>query len=465
VFGPHPDVHHDPGVLGCSVCHAGDPQGLHAHQHARYGVAPPLSGAEAWAACLRCHSPLNELPVFGAYRAAGAAQQQVEDALVSNGCLGCHKVVERGGSQGTALAGLGGRRMGDPHGPFPSTHAAYTGRLEVLAGVAPGSTMPQPTLTGEQRRLLAAFLVLNTPLPALAERRWLPARRLTEGDSSRAWGAFCSGCHGADGQGRERGRQPGAVPTLGSSLFASFADRGLLAATVDSGRPGTLMEGFGPAAPSATIGAWSSSERRGVLPRATRQSLVELIATARLAPPDRPREALARAAMAASCSQCHLRRAELYEGLGPSERALLFAVHPFSFGEQALLRSEGLTPLPPERARERGAELFRTICRHCHADTQPRPVGAGEPSAPLLRAAVHTPGFSAGFFLANLVVGRGDAPPTRWRHEGLRSKELGVVELLAVLGYLRSAHDTPAAEGQRQSTRPGDPPPSTREVP
>ena len=454
LFAAHPDVHHEPAELGCTLCHAGDAQGVHDHQTVRYGVGRPLPGAQAWASCLRCHSPLSEPVTFGRYRAAGRAQQHVEAAIQRNGCLGCHRLVERGGSQGAALPGIGERRVGDPLAPFGSTHAAVVGRLRALEGVVPGSTMPQPELSAAERDMLAAWLVLNTPLPARAEGRWLPARRLSQGDALRPWGAFCAGCHGLRGEGSERGRQPAAVPTLGSSLFAAFADRGLLGATIDGGRPGTLMEGFGP---RRAGGAAGGSQRRpdpAVLTPEARRALVELLASDGLAPPDTARRRRAVEAMAASCSQCHLRRTELYDSLTPEQRAALFEVHPLTFEADTLARVEDPALHAGAAPPGRGEELFQTVCLHCHADPGPRPAGAGEPSGPLLLEAIATPGFSAGFFLANLVAGRGDAAPTRWRHEGLRSQELGVAELLAVLEHLRTRRSGAGSPGGTAPPRP-----------
>jgi cytochrome c oxidase cbb3-type subunit 3 len=59
-------------------------------------------------------------------------------------------------------------------------------------------------------------------------------------DGATLFGAFCSGCHGPDGQGR---RLPGLVsfPSIANPDFLAIAPDRLLQATVEQGRPGRRM--------------------------------------------------------------------------------------------------------------------------------------------------------------------------------------------------------------------------------
>ena len=78
-------------------------------------------------------------------------------------------------------------------------------------------------------------------------------------DGATLYGAFCSGCHGANGEGM-RYAGMAAFPAIGNPDFLALASDDFLAATVDKGRPGRRMPGW--ADPASGL---RPEERRAVL--------------------------------------------------------------------------------------------------------------------------------------------------------------------------------------------------------
>jgi mono/diheme cytochrome c family protein len=99
-FAPHPDVVHDPGRFGCTVCHGG--QGLatvraDAHGEVRHWPEPGIPSRFAYAGCGSCHTHL---------RVAGVATLEAgRDLLERYDCLACHRLEGRGGTLRPAGAG------------------------------------------------------------------------------------------------------------------------------------------------------------------------------------------------------------------------------------------------------------------------------------------------------------------------------------------------------------------------
>ena len=101
LFAHHPNVVHDPGEFGCTVCHGG--QGRATERAAAHGDAPhwpePMIPRRYIAAgCGSCHTPL-EVPRLAALERGRSLVERYD-------CLACHKLDGRGGS--TRPGGAGG---------------------------------------------------------------------------------------------------------------------------------------------------------------------------------------------------------------------------------------------------------------------------------------------------------------------------------------------------------------------
>ncbi len=101
LFAHHPNVFHDPGEFGCTVCHGG--QGRATERAAAHGDVPnwpqPMIPRHyAAAGCGGCHTHL-EVPRL-------AALEHGKNLVERNDCLACHKLDGRGGT--TRPGGAGG---------------------------------------------------------------------------------------------------------------------------------------------------------------------------------------------------------------------------------------------------------------------------------------------------------------------------------------------------------------------
>jgi mono/diheme cytochrome c family protein len=93
VLKPHPNVVHDPGAFGCTVCHGGQSRATtsaDAHGHVAFWPEPMIPRAYADAGCGSCHTQIN-VPDAPALRAGFAAFER-------NDCLSCHRLDGRGGT-------------------------------------------------------------------------------------------------------------------------------------------------------------------------------------------------------------------------------------------------------------------------------------------------------------------------------------------------------------------------------
>ena len=216
VFGPHPDVVHDPAEFGCVVCHGG--QGRATETFAAHGAVPHwptpmIPKTYAWAGCGTCHTHVavpNE-----AQLARGEALFERYD------CLSCHRLGERGGTlrpDGTggmegpdlSRAGASGRAEG--------WYADHLRRHEVASGgLWRAAFGPIPA---EARRAISSFLGAQVGAPGLVAAKSL------------FHSLGCRGCHAIDGVGGDDGPE---LTTIGQRDPA-LVDWSPLAAPKDGAR-------------------------------------------------------------------------------------------------------------------------------------------------------------------------------------------------------------------------------------
>lgn len=189
LFSAHPPLPHDPGEMGCVVCHGG--QGLATDTADAHGAVPhwpepmlPLRYAQA--GCGSCHTHLR-VPNLDRLRQGQALAERYD-------CLACHAVDGRGGTirPGSAaglpapdLTFVGAR--GYDAGWYGAHLAAHTAAAE---GPWRTSFMPIPD---NERAALAAFLDSRVGVPKLIEGKAL------------FHSLGCRGCHKLGGVGGDDG--------------------------------------------------------------------------------------------------------------------------------------------------------------------------------------------------------------------------------------------------------------------
>ncbi len=424
-FAAHADVWHDPLELGCTPCHKGDPGALELHEGAAYGMDAPLPGSLAWAACLHCHDPATSPEAFAPWPALVQARAELAASLEGGGCAGCHRIGGRGGLVGPDLLDFGQRVVADPTAPYDCALGWAQQQLEDPHALQQAARMPTPDLDSEQRQLLAAWLSLLGHLQRDQQEGWQPTAPGAALDAERLYATFCGACHGPSGGGRERGRAPGAVPALASTLWLSYTSEELLRQVLSQGRPGSLMEGFASDEPG----------REPILEPAELDALLELLHSGALAPqPGAASEA------PGSCELCHFQRSEYLDLPDP----LALSEHPWTWDLDAWLQDEGFETgdcqLPADgeaAATHSGEQLYTSLCVHCHEDSQLGPVG-NEPAAPVLRGALQREHFDAAYLLGSVVIGRPDAAPIKWRHQGITAGEYGAQQLACLVSWLEA---------------------------
>ncbi|RMF73404.1 MAG: hypothetical protein D6744_15680, partial [Planctomycetota bacterium] len=274
--------HHPVDKFGCSVCHDGQPRAVElpdAHGEAPFWERPLLRGERVYTSCSRCH---YEADLFGAEDdlfAGGPARNPIyADELASAlpgvgnakelavsrgkqlvlryGCLGCHKYRGRGGTLGPDITYVGDKTAHDfdfthVHGEHTVEHWLFEHFMHPAA-VSPTTLMPDFGFSEDQARDLTQYMLSLRRKQMPASVTPMPPRRTGELASGRQlYSIFCSGCHGANGEGSTAREYNVAyaidappellVPSLSHPDTLAIASDDYFRAIISGGRPQTNM--------------------------------------------------------------------------------------------------------------------------------------------------------------------------------------------------------------------------------
>ncbi|HUE85132.1 MAG TPA: c-type cytochrome [Vicinamibacterales bacterium] len=194
------------------------------------------------------------LDLFLKTRVGAPRLVEAKSVFHSSGCLGCHKVSGVGGDQGPELTLAGEKDPG--RADFSSVPGERTlanwfaEHVRAPAAVVVGSLMPAPPVSAAEVDALTLYTLSlrrrdlpgsHMPRDRMRVERF--GEREFTSDGATLFGAFCSGCHGREGQGH---RAPGlaAFPSVANPDFLAIAPDALVSETIVRGRPGTRMRAW-----------------------------------------------------------------------------------------------------------------------------------------------------------------------------------------------------------------------------
>jgi cytochrome c oxidase cbb3-type subunit 3 len=198
---------------------------------------------------------LAAVTLFLSTRMAAAQLVEAKATFHSFGCLGCHRVNGVGGDEGPDLTRAGQKDPGQvdfthvPEGKGLPNWIAEHFRSPVA--VVPTSQMPPVAATPKDLDLLTLYTLSlrrrelpDTYLPrdrVLATR--FGRREFATGGAT-LFGAFCSGCHGPEGKGKQAPNGT-TFPAVANPDFLALVSDRFLIETIRNGRPGRRMPGWG----------------------------------------------------------------------------------------------------------------------------------------------------------------------------------------------------------------------------
>lgn len=185
-------------------------------------------------------------------RVGAPALARGKATFLRHGCLGCHKVNGIGGDEAADLTREGLKSPADldfsnVRGP-PTPAQWHREHLQEPGRVVAASRMPAQDLARQEIEDLTLYLMSlrprNVPIA------WMPKDRLAgekmgardfASDGATLYAAFCSGCHGPQGEGRRYANRDTVFPAIGNPDFLALASDDYLRKTIEKGRPGRPM--------------------------------------------------------------------------------------------------------------------------------------------------------------------------------------------------------------------------------
>ena len=221
--------------------------------HAKHAAKAEAEPSGPWKRAFR---PVPEedqalLEIYLRTRVAAPQLVEAKSVFFSSGCLGCHKVSGAGGDDGPDLTLAGLRDPGQSDfSHVPGGRRMRNWMIEHFrspAAVVSGSQMPPVALDAKELEQLTLFTfslrrreLRDVYVPKDRLRAVKFGEREFASGGATIYGAFCAGCHGADGQGR---RAPGltAFPSIANPDFLSLVTDDFLEQSIARGRPGRRM--------------------------------------------------------------------------------------------------------------------------------------------------------------------------------------------------------------------------------
>ncbi len=245
---------HSPERFGCTLCHRGKSRVLEVQE-----VCNPekkehtiLSLQYIQSTCGRCHLAIFEenLPLVGTEVLLSGLK-----IFRQEGCLGCHKVRQVGGTLGPDLTNQGDKIKQAYSFKYIEGNLTIPNWLrehfQDPARVSPGSLMlPFDFGDAEMDAIVTFTLGLfkpNLPLGyySFSNLREFKSRRVIL-SGEEIFGLFCSACHGKNGEGRNYENEKFGVPTLNNQDFQAVASRDLVEFTIIHGRGKRQMASWAP---------------------------------------------------------------------------------------------------------------------------------------------------------------------------------------------------------------------------
>jgi mono/diheme cytochrome c family protein len=288
---------------------------------------------------------------------------QAKSVFHSMGCLGCHKVSGVGGDEGPDLTRAGEKDPGRADFSSvlgPRTLANwFSEHVRAPAAVVPGSQMPAATATEADVEALALYTlslrrreVSGTYVPRDRMRVSRFGEREFTSDGATLFGAFCSGCHGRDGEGR---RVTGmSFPSVANPDFLAMAPDQLILESILRGRPGRRMRAWGDGSTGL-----NATDAASILAHLRTLAGTSAPVDARPARWVRGDESNGRRLYAASCAGCHGAAGEGGEGPALKNPVLqqfatdTYLVETVARGRRGTAMAAFLEPSPIHRALSR----------------------------------------------------------------------------------------------------------------
>jgi len=306
----------------------------------------------------------GDLPLLTAYldtRIGASKWIEAKGVFLSSGCLGCHKLSGTGGDEGPDLTRVG---LKDPGQLAPGAVRGERTLANWMAehfrsplAVVAGSQMPPIRRPDSEIELLTLYTLslrrLDLPGTYQPKDR-IRVEKLGErefaADGGTLFGAFCTGCHGRQGEGlRAAGVQN--FPSIANPDFLGLVSDDFLVQTVKRGRPGRKMPAWGE-----IDGGLRPAEIRAVV--AHLRSLGGVPAAIQSSPRRwvRGEPEAGRQIFLAACSGCHGANGEGGEGPALNNQVLLsvaadsYLVETISRGRRQTVMEGFLVPSPARRA-------------------------------------------------------------------------------------------------------------------